>query len=205
MSGPTLFQLSYALLWMLALTLIPISIVLLYLLAQLQARGGHSLHDESKLIRQKMPDLSAQELPSGAVRPINELRGQLRVVLVLSPDCASCLRLIEEIRSVSPSDVASIPLLLLCKGQFERCRAVIADIQRVPALALDWRDAEAAGLRLAGVPAAIFVDHAGTVIDVRHPTSFREVITAIESARKNGDESDGQQSGTAVTEAVSSP
>jgi len=204
MSAPTLFQLSYALLWILALVLIPISIVLLYLLAQLQPRSRLLLHDETKMIGRKMPALSASELSSGVVRQISEFRGLLHVVLVLSPDCGPCLRLMEEIKSTSRGDPTQFSLLLLCKGQFERCRAVVGDIQGFPVLAFDATGAETAGLWLAGVPATIIVDDAGTVVDVRHPASFGDVIAAVESTRTRGGGIAEQERGMVVPEAASS-
>jgi hypothetical protein len=189
MAGTTLFQLSYALLWILALVLVPVCVVLLYLLARLQATPRYAFPAGAQLIGKKMPVFSAKDPRTGAPREVEAFRGQIHAILALSPDCGSCLRLMNELKSHPIGDLTQARILLLCMGSLERCQAPIADIHSVPVLVLDVMDDKTEQLWLTGLPAVLIVNEAGVIVDVKHASTLHGVLTAIEDAVKSANPS----------------
>jgi hypothetical protein len=179
----TLFQLSYLLLWVLAIVLVPISVILVYLLAQL---GTQSKRDGSgygnNLIGRQLPEFLAVDAASGFKSSIHIFPGQIHVVLALSSGCTSCKSLMQELSSASSHDVAEIRMLVLCMGDLETCGAAVAGIDSVPVYLHDVRDDSSADLWLAGFPAALVVDESGFVADIRHPLTVKGVIAAVRNA-----------------------
>lgn len=189
MLGLTFFELSYALLWLLALVLVPVSVVLLYLHAQLQARSGRAFPSGSQLIGRKMPVLAAKDLASGVARRIEEIPGRVHAVLLLMPDCGSCVGLMSELRSSSPRDIVDIRLQVLCMGRLNRCQNAVAEIQSAPVLVLDTSDDESADFWRTGAPALLIVNELGTIIDVRRPSALSDIAQAINNVMRGGDHS----------------
>ncbi len=183
----TLFQVSYLLLWTLAIALVPISAVLLYLLAQLEdqfKREGTGYGNN--LIGRKLPTFSAKDPSSGAVRDIHQFPNRIHVILALSPDCTTCRSLMKELSSTASSDLARIRLFVLCMGDLERCKAAVADVRSVPVLVHDEKGDSTSDLWFVGFPAALVIDESGVVVDVRHPLSVKGVIAAVENATVSG-------------------
>jgi hypothetical protein len=181
----TLFHMSYALLWGLALVLVLASVILLYLLAQLEARIGRATTAGYgiNLIGSELSIALAKDALSGVVPDTRAFRNKLHVVLALTPGCGTCRRLINELKAEPHREIAGIPLMLLCMGGFEQCKAAVADLRLTTVCVLDVRDDATADLWLAGFPAALVVDEAGIVIDVRHPLTIKGVVAAVENSK----------------------
>jgi hypothetical protein len=182
-----LFQFSYVLLWLLALVLALASVVLLYLLAQLQARVARTgTGYGAKFIGRQLPFSSAKDVHTSVTTRVPVFDHRPHVVLLLSPNCGTCRSLLDEITAATDGDVAGLPLLLLCMGSFDACKSAVAKIHSVPVLVLDVRNDETSDLWLAGFPAAFILDDTGVVIDVRHPLSLQGVMAAIGDAKWSG-------------------
>lgn len=181
----TLFQASYVLLWVLALVLALASVVLLYLLAQLQTRAGHADTGYGiKLIGRPIPGTSEKDALSGVPMDTRPFDHERHIALVLSPDCSTCRSLMSELKANQSGDIAELPLWLLCMGDFERCQGAVADLRSFPVLVQDVRDEETIDLRLAGFPAALVLDETGTIVDVQHPLSIKDIVTVVETLRQ---------------------
>jgi hypothetical protein len=184
--GLTLFQLSYLLLWILAVALVVVAIVLLYLLAQLHSQLRLAPPRRVNLVGLKFPAFSAKHPMSGETSDNRVFKGQLHAILAVSPNCGSCFRLINELKACCESDLAQVPILLLCLGSLERCRLAVDGIHSIQVLVLDVKDGEAKDLWLIGFPATVIVNEAGHIVDVSHPSTFRGVVSAIQDARTVG-------------------
>lgn len=179
----TLFQFSYLLLWALAIVLVPVAVILVYLLAQLESlhrREGSGYGNN--LIGRKFPAFSAIDAVTGEMRPVAEFSGQTYVVLLVSPGCNTCRSLIAELTAMTSRKLAQTRVLVLCMGDQGRCTDELRDIRTVPVFAHGEKIEATADLWLAGFPAALVVDDSGMVVDVRHPLSIKGVVSAIENA-----------------------
>lgn len=179
----TLFQVSYLLLWALAIVLIPVSIVLLYLLAQLESQfkregTGHG----NNLIGRKLPGFQVTNVRTGKVENGIGYPGQVHVVLALSDGCNTCRSLMRELAATPSADLKYIRLLVLCMGELEGCKKAVSDIHAVPTYVHDARVEATADLWMAGFPAALVVDASGIVVDVRHPLALKGVRSAVRNA-----------------------
>lgn len=169
----TIFHLSYLLLWALALVLALASVVLLYLLAQLQTRSDRSwVGYEARFLGRELTFSSAKDLRSGQEPASRPFRSRTHVVLILSPNCGSCSSLISELKSEPQNEIGGVPLLLLCTGEFERCKAAVTGVHLAQVLALNGRDDATKSILLLGSPTAVVVNEAGIVVDIRHSASY---------------------------------
>jgi hypothetical protein len=179
----TLFQLSYLLLWVLAILLVPVAVILLYLLAQLERlHRREGVGYGNNLIGRKFPAFSAVAASTGSVRPIDDYKDQLHVVLAVSSDCNTCRGLMAELASMTRHELSTVRLILLCMGDSGRCQEAVAEIGAVPVYIYDNREDATEDLRFAGFPAALVVDESGMVVDVRHPLSIKAAVASIENA-----------------------
>ena len=180
----TVFQLSYAMLWALALVLGLASVVLLYLLAQLQARAGQASAGYGvNLIGRPIPG-KAKDGFSGVSIDVRPFEHQSNIALVLSPDCSTCRNLMSELKANQSGDIAELPLWILCMGDFDRCQAAVSGLRFFPVLVQDVRDQEAIDLLRVGFPAAIVVNQAGIIIDVHHRMSINGIVAALKTLRQ---------------------
>jgi hypothetical protein len=180
----TLFHLSYLLLWLLAILLIPVSFVLVYLLAQLESQfRREGLGHGNNLIGRRLPTFGGIEAATGAAQRIDEVvRGQRYIILAVSAGCGSCASLIKELSSAQIGGISDIRILVLCMGEQGQCRSAMADLRSIPVYLLDARDDSTVDLWMVGFPAALFLDEFSIVADVRHPLTIRGLITAAENA-----------------------
>lgn len=89
----SIYQLSYGLLWALAIALIPVCFVLYRLMKKLRlqvllqtARGVNG----SVLLGQSLANLLCREIPSGQGRMLSHYLKEKNVLLLLSPHCSTC-------------------------------------------------------------------------------------------------------------------
>lgn len=199
----TLFQVSYLLLWIFAILLVPISIVLVYLLAQLETlfkREG--LGHGNNLIDRKLPTFDVIDVSSGVVHRFDDVvRGQWHIILAVSAGCGSCASLLKELSSSPIGDIFEIRPLVLCMGELDQCRSAVADLRSVPAYVLNVRDDSTIDLWMAGFPAVLIMDETGLVADVRHPLSIRGLVAAAETAVVNSGHAKSAVTNTATISA----
>jgi hypothetical protein len=93
--------------------------------------------------------------------------------------------MMQELAATTSTDFSETRLLVLCIGDLERCKDAVSDIHSVPVYVHDARVESTAELWLAGFPAALIVDEAGFVVDVRHPLSLKGVFAAVKNATLN--------------------
>ena len=183
----TLFQLSYLLLWVLALVLALASVVLLYLLARFQERVARTgTGYGAKFIGRELPFSFAKDAHSGTATRVQAFEHRPHVVLLLSPDCGSCRSLLSELAAATEQHLADLPLSLVCVGSLDACQAAIAKIHSVAILLQDVRNGDPSDLRFVGFPAAFMLDDTGVVTDVRHPWSLQGVMAAVDDAVRSG-------------------
>jgi hypothetical protein len=181
----TVFELSYALLWVLALVLVVATVLLLYLLAQLQEQfGRESSGFGNNLIGRKLPAFQPIDASTGVVRRLDEFGGHEHVILMLTPHCSACKSLAAELKNTSEGKLASLRLLMLCMGGDADCRSVSREIRSVPVLLWDANDDATSELWYVGFPAALIVDGDGLVVDVRHPLSIGGLASAVANSRR---------------------
>lgn len=102
----TLFQLSYLLLWVLALLLIPVSVILLYLLAQLGVQiKREGVGQGNNLIQRAMPAFPVTDLATGLIQSSGWYPGRTHVVLAVSAGCNSCRSLLQELSSKTAAEL----------------------------------------------------------------------------------------------------
>lgn len=194
----TLFQLSYLLLWVLAVFQTAVSVIAVYLLAQLRVQiMREGVGQGNNLIERPMPVFPVTDIASGLVQQSGWYTGQTHVVLAVSAGCGSCRGLLQELSSRSAADLSEIHLLVLCMGDAELCKEEAKGIQAVPVYVHEVKVESSADLWRVGFPAALVVDEEGVVVDVRHPLSIKGLLAAVRNAtwrdrdaiRRTGDHS----------------
>jgi hypothetical protein len=181
----TAYHLSYALLWLLAILLLPTCAVLLYVLTQLKEQFSREAAGfGNNLINRKLELLPTKDAVTGVARDFDTFPGETHIILVASPGCASCKSILAELASTTRGSLSDLRIAILCMGNFERCRAALADIQSVPTLVVDVNNDITSDLWFIGTPATIVVDREGIVADVRHPLTMKGIRAVFNEARE---------------------
>lgn len=181
----TLFQLSYALLWGLAILLVLASVVLLYLLANLKAQAGRAAGTSvggHALVGHSIADLRCKEMHSGKPGLLGDHLGDRNVVICLSVSCGVCRGFLNDLLQ-RPSG-GEVTFVALCMGELKYCKSLVSSVSSgssragpVPLVVYD--NNERREILTIGTPAALLVNKAGMVIDVLHPSSMEALIKTI--------------------------
>ena len=185
----TLMIFTYIVLWLLVLLIVPMSLVLLYLLAKLQQQfAKEGVGSGSSFVGRELPSILVTDINSGEEHALGQLfSAEERVVLALSTDCGACLRLIDELERTPLKQLAGVTFFLICVGEEGACHSHAKLIPNVPIFRVSGGDDSVSDLStVAGYPALLIVDRDGIVVDLRHPLSIKSAIAAVKNARLGG-------------------
>lgn len=189
----SMYQLSYGLLWTLAIALMPVCFALYRLMKKLKfqvllqtARGVNG----RALLGQSLANLLCREVPSGQGRLLSHYLKEKNILLVISPHCNTCNVMLEDIRSYTPEKRGELNFITLCMARFNSCHekdreAPSSDVAAIPFLSVskDMMQRDDNDLWDVGFPAILFLDNSGVIVDVRHPVSIRALMTSLKRER----------------------
>lgn len=176
------FVASYVGLWLLTVFLTLIAIGLLREITVLKrSLGEQGFAMEAPLvIGSRAPNFSAVRVGSGRKESGDILRGRASLVVFISPQCATCLRLVHRLQSVPGVDFFSV--VTVCKGNDNDCSGFLDPLGSGAALLLDT-DGEVAKLYgVSGYPAVVVVDADRRVRGYGQPGDTRAFEELVERA-----------------------
>jgi peroxiredoxin len=170
MTEPTLFWVSYALLWAL---LIFQGTVLLELTRQAAERRSLPTGLAAPVGTLKsgtvVPDFELAEVPGGRLRRSTELHGRKVLLGVVSPTCATCEPAVRTMGLAAEANQAE--LVLLCQGDWADCADFAAARANGHIVLCDQDQAVGELLGVREVPGALLVDESWRVLKYGRPVS----------------------------------
>ncbi len=184
------FELSYIVLWLIAILLFPISLTILYRVAALYERVSELSVPRSAILGTPIPGTTALDLRSGEVQLEQHWKTGSRAFLVLSARCSSCKSILRGLSAIHIENLPKTRLSVLCVSSPGRCQAVFKTIRGAPIPFLrpnDWPDHTE--IAVGGLPAILVLDEQQRIREIRSPTSAHDLMsfmTLLESEIHEG-------------------
>lgn len=174
-----LFEMSYALLWALALIQIPIILFFVQELQRLKRglnSGAHNHLAHGKPIGERMPDFSAVNLFSGvSVQGRDLLSDRTTVIIFLSSTCKSCREIAKYLARYSAEQLQG--LAVICTGSQRSCLVYMECLGRLLPV-LRSAETDIGGLfLLAAYPSCVAIDSKGNIAGYNYPDNPQDVET----------------------------
>ncbi len=183
-----LYLFSHIALWVLALILIPLTLVVLYQLSYVRGIHdfGRELSEREELaVGNREPPFVGREMHSRVLVTEQEWAGTRHVVLALSPTCVACNSLVAELSAMTRDDFEGTTIIALCVGGSNACRTKMSAVRAIPVLVV--RESEALEFVATGLPSAIMVDASGVIEDVSIPGSVAAILEMAASKNRRTD------------------
>ncbi len=184
----TLFHLSYAGLWFVALILAVLVTVMvsqfsaLLRLAETYDNQGILAGARQLTSGAALRSFGGRDIRSGAIRTSDEWLGAPFVVVALSPTCGACKTFVSELLSTGDVIAGKESVIGICVGDKSACEtSSFAAVRSIPVLTV--AEADVPEMVVTGLPLAIAVRADGIVTDVRHPTAVSEVAAMLAALR----------------------
>lgn len=168
------FGVSYGLLWLLVVFHALLIVALLRQLVELRSlveTGSDVLSDPVARRGAKAPRFTTTDARSGRRLSLDTFAGRRGVLLFLSSGCRTCLRLASSLKDLSDEPTK---LIVVCKDQ-----AIVSELSPRVLCAVDGVTEIAAQYGIAGLPAAVVIDEAQTVVDLVHPRTGTDIARLL--------------------------
>lgn len=176
------FLASYIVLWVLVLFQGLLVLALLRQLAQLQRlveRGG--LLGEGWLSTgSQAPEFVGRDFRTGRHISSSDLEGRGGVLLFLSPECAICKQLANNLSLLTANGLP--PVIVFCQGGEQACARLMKGLDlRVPLVCGDAEDI-ASRYGVQGSPTAVIVDRERKVRGYGHPANVEDLMRLLSNS-----------------------
>lgn len=123
------------------------------------------------------PEFAALDLRSGESVQSSSFLGHQTVLLLLTPDCGECRRLVTQLTMLSESIARR--LVVYCHGANRRCQNVMTKVPAFVTVIVDEETDVTTAYQLRGFPAMIGLDEQWRIVGYRYPYQIDDVATFL--------------------------